>query len=95
MAAGDLLCVPRHPDTLWVLQESPCRDDERPAPEALAAASFLREIERRWSMQDYLADSASIDRVEASEHFFAHFRDARPGTGPAINRVIGCLTSDR
>ena len=49
------------------------RDDERPAAEALAAASFHRESERRWSMQDYLADSASIDRVEASEHFFATF----------------------
>ena len=73
MAADDGLCLPRDADTPWSLQEPPCGDDERPIAEALEDASLHLEIERRWSMQDYLADRASIDRIEASEHFFATF----------------------
>ena len=73
MAASDGLCLPRDPGTPWSLQEPPCGDDERPIREALEDASLYLEIERRWSMQNYLADHGSIDRIEASEHFFATF----------------------
>ena len=73
MAASDGLCVPRDPDTLWFLQEPPCGASARPIAEALEDTALHREVERRWSMQDYLAHSASIDRTEASEHFFSTF----------------------
>ena len=46
-----------------MLQAPPCGDDERPVAAAFEDVSFRREIERRWSMLDYLADSPSMDRI--------------------------------
>ena len=73
IAASHELCLPRNPGTQWVLQAPPCGDDERPVAAAFEDVSFRREIERRWSMLDYLADSPSMDRIAAGEHFFASF----------------------
>ena len=73
MAMDDRLCLPRDHAAQWVLQSPPCGEDERPIAEALEDIAFRREIERRWSMLDYLGDSTSMDRIAASEHFFASF----------------------
>ena len=73
MAADYGLCLPRDSAAVWALQSPPCGDDERPVAEALEDIAFRREIERRWSMRDYLGDSPSVDRAAAGEHFFASF----------------------
>ncbi len=73
MAASDSLCLPTDPEAIWILRAPPCGDDQRAVVEALQDAAFHREIERRWSMQDYLAGDASIDRIEANEYFFTTF----------------------
>ena len=78
IAASHGSCLPTDPDALWALQPPPCADDERAVAAALEDASFHREIERRWSMQEYLGESPSIDRTAASEHFFASFGKLAP-----------------
>lgn len=65
--------MPRDPATVWALLPPPCGDGERPVADALEDVAFHREIERRWSMRDYLGDSPSVDRIAAGEHFFASF----------------------
>ena len=73
LAAADGLCLPTDPESIWTLRAPPCGADQRPVVEALADPAFHSEIERRWSMQDYLGSDASIDRSEANEHFFTTF----------------------
>ena len=73
MGADDGLCLPTDPGSVWILRMPPCGDDQRPLVEALDDAAFHREIERRWSMQDYLARDPSIDRIEANDYFFTTF----------------------
>lgn len=78
IAASHGFCLPAYSNALWVLRAPPCGDDERPVAEALDDAAFRREIERRWSMLDYLGNSPSMDRIAASEHFFASFGKLAP-----------------
>ena len=73
IAVSHRLCLPTDPGTPWVLQAPPCGDDARPVAEALEDISLHGEIERRWSMRDYLGSSPSMDRIAAREHFFASF----------------------
>ena len=77
MAAADGLCLPADLDVVWALQGPPCGQDQRPVAEAFEDTAFQHEIERRWSMGDFLADNASIDRIEANEHFFSIFGQLR------------------
>ena len=77
MAAPDGLCLPVDASAVWSLLAPPCGRGRRPVGEALEDAAFHREIQRRWSMLDYLADDASIDRLKANDHFFALFEKLR------------------
>ena len=81
MAAADGLCLPAAAATVWALDAPPCRDGRRPVAEALEDAAIGGEVARRWSMRDYLADDASIDRFEANDHFFAIFGKLGPLQG--------------
>ena len=81
MAADDGLCLPSAAAAVWSLEAPPCRDGRRPVAEALEDAAFRGEVARRWSMRDYLADDAAIDRFEANDHFFAIFGKLRPLQG--------------
>lgn len=76
-AADDGLCLPADADTPWVLTPPPCGDGYRPVADALQEPDLQREIERRWSMRDYLADDPAIDREAANAYFFAAFDKPR------------------
>ena len=73
MAAADGLCLPVDRNVVWSLLAPPCGGGRCPVAEALEDAALHRELERRWSMRDYLTDDVSVDRIEANEHFFALF----------------------
>ena len=92
MAAAAGLCLPAAPHMAWFLRPPPCGDHQRPVAEALVDTALHREIERRWSMQDYLADDASIDRIKANDHFFAIFRKLQPLRGELSRLVAAART---
>ena len=93
MAAGDGLCLPVDPSAVWSLLAPPCARGRRPVVEALEDAAFHREIQRRWSMLDYLADDASIDRLEANDHFFALFGKFRGGVQGHLAALLAAARS--
>ncbi len=76
LAAADGLCLPAAQESVWILRAPPCTGDMRPVAAALNDDAFHREIERRWSMQNYLSDDASIDRDQANDYFFTTFEQS-------------------
>ena len=66
MAAADGLGRPVDPNAVWSLLAPPCGGDRRPVAQVLEEVALLVDA-------GLPADDASIDRVEANDHFFAVF----------------------
>lgn len=76
MAADLGLCLPRDESATWALAAAGadgCGPAMRSVREAENDAELRQEIERRWTMRDYLSNAPSVDRLAAKNHFFDSF----------------------